>query len=96
MVSNEMMFFKENEQDKSKVDLEVNLLKPIDVQSLFDKVVVLPLKFKYPHFSLEEGVTKFTYGSREIKVNKMGRIWIHNCKDRKDAQFVLNEIEAML
>ena len=96
MVNNEMMFFKANERDKSKIDLEVNLLKPIDVQSLFDNVVVLPLKFRYPQFSLEEKTTNFTYGPREIMVNNKGRIWIRNCKDRDDALFVLKEIETML
>ena len=96
MVNEEMVFFKENQKDNSKVDLEVNILKKIDVQGLFDKVVVLPLKFKYPRFSLEENVAHFNYGPREIKVSGEGRIWIRNCKDRADAQFILNEIEAML
>ena len=96
MVNDEMVFFKENQRDNTRVDLEVNFLRKIDVQGLFDKVVVLPLKFKYPRFSLEENVTNFNYGPREVKVSGKGRIWIKNCKDKTDAQFILNEIEAML
>ena len=96
MVDKEMIFFKENKRDKSKTDLEINLLKKIDIQALFDKVVVLPLKFKYPQISLEEKIVKFTQGPVDIIVSEEGRIWISNSKSQEDAMFILNEIEVML
>jgi hypothetical protein len=96
MVSKEMIFFKPNERDDKKVDLEANLLRKIDLQTLFDKVMTMPLKFRYPHMSLEEGNAKFTHGPREITVSAAGRIWIKRCNSQEDALFTLNEIEAMI
>ena len=92
----EMMFFYPSQKDPDKVSLDVNLLKKLDVHALFEKILTMPQKFKYPQYSEKLGLAKFGYGARNITVFNNGTIKVQNCKDKEDAKFVLGELEALI